>query len=250
MRFFHFHELAAVSPGFPPLVTKTNGMYLFHGTPASGFLLSPLCIALVKHFFLSSFLSSLLLVFLPSLISLSFSFFDSFSSFSSRAFLHSFVRSPFFPEPAPFCRSRSPPRSLGSFRTRRRRNRGREKEKAKEKEFGIARVLNEILRRRRERRKGAKVRIEKDTWLEISRGMGRAGCVEAWNRVAQTGYKFQVKFSTKLKGRGILYFRFDIGRCHRRPRTKFRRVFHPRSKQVFPFEDLDPNFPLILIKNI
>lgn len=24
-------------------------MYLFHGTPASGFLLSPLCIALVKH---------------------------------------------------------------------------------------------------------------------------------------------------------------------------------------------------------
>lgn len=41
----------------PTLVTKTNGMYLFHGTPASGFLLSPLCIALVKHFFLSSSLS-------------------------------------------------------------------------------------------------------------------------------------------------------------------------------------------------
>lgn len=38
----------------PTLVTKTNGMYLFHATPASGFLLSPLCIALVKHFFLPS----------------------------------------------------------------------------------------------------------------------------------------------------------------------------------------------------
>lgn len=96
MRFFHFHELAAVSPGFPPLVTKTNGMYLFHGTPASGFLLSPLCIALVKHFFLSSFLSSLLLVFLPSLISFRCPF---PSSIPFRPFRHAPSSTPSFAPP-------------------------------------------------------------------------------------------------------------------------------------------------------
>lgn len=36
-------------------LTKTNGTYLFRGTPASGFLLSPLCIALVKYFSAFSF---------------------------------------------------------------------------------------------------------------------------------------------------------------------------------------------------
>lgn len=49
--FLSLDELAAATARLPTLVTKTNGMYLFHGTPASGFLLSPLCIALVKHFF-------------------------------------------------------------------------------------------------------------------------------------------------------------------------------------------------------
>lgn len=49
-----FHSLSGrpkETPSFllTPL-TKTNGTYLFHGTPASGFPLSPLCIALVKHF--------------------------------------------------------------------------------------------------------------------------------------------------------------------------------------------------------
>lgn len=55
--FLSLDELAAAtSAQLPTLVTKTNGMYLFHGTPASGFLLSPLCIALVKHFFFPSLL--------------------------------------------------------------------------------------------------------------------------------------------------------------------------------------------------
>lgn len=36
-------------------LTKTNGRYLFRGTAASGFLLSPLCITLVKHFSAFSF---------------------------------------------------------------------------------------------------------------------------------------------------------------------------------------------------
>lgn len=53
-----FHSLSGrpTSPPLPPPLfppsplTKTNGTYLFHGTPASGFPLSPLCIALVKHF--------------------------------------------------------------------------------------------------------------------------------------------------------------------------------------------------------
>lgn len=49
VEFLSFQEPAT---RLPTLVTKTNGMYLFHSTPASGFLLSPLCIALVKHFFL------------------------------------------------------------------------------------------------------------------------------------------------------------------------------------------------------
>lgn len=106
----------------PTLVTKTNGMYLFHGTPASGFLLSPLCIALVKHFFLSSSLSPRLsssFFFSPPPSLPSFrcpSFFDfSFSSFTR-------LLAPFavlFPLSRPFS-SHRPSRSFGSssFRTR------------------------------------------------------------------------------------------------------------------------------------
>lgn len=47
-----FHSLSGrpKPPSSPSPLTKTNGTYLFHGTPASGFPLSPLCIALVKHF--------------------------------------------------------------------------------------------------------------------------------------------------------------------------------------------------------
>jgi len=47
------------------LLTKTNGTYLFRGTPASGFLLSPLCIALVKRF--SAFSFPFIPLFVPGL---------------------------------------------------------------------------------------------------------------------------------------------------------------------------------------
>lgn len=80
----------------PTLVTKTNGMYLFHGTPASGFLLSPLCIALVKHFFLSSSLSRRLsssFFFPPSLSSFRCSSFFDFSFSSFTRLLTSSIRS-------------------------------------------------------------------------------------------------------------------------------------------------------------
>lgn len=140
----------------PTLVTKTNGMYLFHGTPASGFLLSPLCIALVKHFFLSSSLSR----------RLSSSFFFSHPSFSHRSVVLPSSIFPFRPSRASSLHSRSyspfPDLSRraalleASARARfarengphtaetTRRNRRREERiGVATKEFGIARILNE-----------------------------------------------------------------------------------------------------------
>lgn len=140
----------------PTLVTKTNGMYLFHGTPASGFLLSPLCIALVKHFFLSSSLS-------PRLSS---SFFFSPLPLSHRSVVLSSSIFPFRPSRASSLHSRSyspfPDLSRraalleASARARfarengphtaetTRRNRRREERiGVATKEFGIARILNE-----------------------------------------------------------------------------------------------------------
>lgn len=140
----------------PTLVTKTNGMYLFHGTPASGFLLSPLCIALVKHFFLSSSLSR----------RLSSSFFFSPSPLSHRSVVLPSSIFPFRPSRASSLHSRSyfpfPDLSRraalleASARARfarengphtaetTRRNRRREERiGVATKEFGIARILNE-----------------------------------------------------------------------------------------------------------
>lgn len=140
----------------PTLVTKTNGMYLFHGTPASGFLLSPLCIALVKHFFLSSSLSR----------RLSSSFFFSPLPLSHRSVVLSSSIFPFRPSRASSLHSRSyspfPDLSRraalleASARARfarengphtaetTRRNRHREERiGVATKEFGIARILNE-----------------------------------------------------------------------------------------------------------
>jgi len=66
-------------------LTKTNGTYLFRGTPASGFLLSPLCIALVKHF--SAFSFPFIHLFVPRFARPRFSVhpIDLLSSFPSRA---------------------------------------------------------------------------------------------------------------------------------------------------------------------
>lgn len=139
----------------PTLVTKTNGMYLFHGTPASGFLLSPLCIALVKHFFLSSSLSRRLsssFFFSPPFLSHRSVVLPSsiFPFRPSRASLHS--RS-YFPFPvlsrraalleasarARFARENGP----HTAETTRRNRRREERIGVATKEFGIARILNE-----------------------------------------------------------------------------------------------------------
>lgn len=140
----------------PTLVTKTNGMYLFHGTPASGFLLSPLCIALVKHFFLSSSLSRRLsssFFFSPPFLShrsvvLPSSIFPFRPSRASS--LHSRSYSP-FPDlsrraalleasaRARFARENGP----HTAETTRRNRRREERIGVATKEFGIARILNE-----------------------------------------------------------------------------------------------------------
>lgn len=128
--FLSLRELAAGSlTRLPTLVTKTNGMYLFHGTPASGFLLSPLCIALVKHFFPPPFHASPRLFppgrrylpapssFLrPSFIPFLSSFTPSFPSFAlARPSLAVSLRPATFPDRA-FCRVAL--LEPGSFRTR------------------------------------------------------------------------------------------------------------------------------------
>lgn len=140
----------------PTLVTKTNGMYLFHGTPASGFLLSPLCIALVKHFFLSSSLSprlsSSFFFFPPSLSHRSVVLPSSIFPFrpSRASSLHSRSYSP-FPDlsrraalleasaRARFARENGP----HTAETTRRNRRREERIGVATKEFGIARILNE-----------------------------------------------------------------------------------------------------------
>lgn len=139
----------------PTLVTKTNGMYLFHGTPASGFLLSPLCIALVKHFFLSSSLSRRLsssFFFSPPFLSHRSVVLPSsiFPFRPSRASLHSRSYSP-FPDlsrraalleasaRARFARENGP----HTAETTRRNRRREERIGVATKEFGIARILNE-----------------------------------------------------------------------------------------------------------
>lgn len=136
----------------PTLVTKTNGMYLFHGTPASGFLLSPLCIALVKHFFLSSSLSRRLsssFFFSPPLspiVPLSFLLrfflfvlhapprsYSPFPDLSRRAaLLEASARARFARENGPH-----------TAETTRRNRRREERIGVATKEFGIARILNE-----------------------------------------------------------------------------------------------------------
>jgi len=93
--------------GRPPPLTKTNGAYLFRGTPASGFLLSPLCIALVKHFF--AFFFPFIPLFVSALILARLQFFAFLPSSSSVSGFPRF--SFFFPFTEPFASASTPCRS-------------------------------------------------------------------------------------------------------------------------------------------
>lgn len=189
----------------PTLVTKTNGMYLFHGTPASGFLLSPLCIALVKHFFLSSSLSRRLsssFFFSPSPLSHRSVVLPSsiFPFRPSRAFsLHSRSYSP-FPDLSRraalleasargrFARENGPHTAETTRRNRRRENR-----RSNERIRYCAHIERELPRTGQT----WKVRIEKDT-TPLVRDKSRNGEGSRMRRsvesCCQAGYKFQVKF--------------------------------------------------------
>ena len=159
-----------------------------------------------------------LLVFLPSLPLSSFrrpSFFD-FSSFT-RLLTSSSIRSAFLvvlleASRARFARERGPHIAETTRRNRRREEAAQQRKNSVLLNGGDA----------------SKVRTEKDTTpLDKSRNGESSRMRRSVESRCQAGYKFQVKFWTKLKGPGNFIFsvRYRVGRCHRRPRTKFRRSF-------------------------
>lgn len=214
MRFFHFHELAAVSPGFPPSWLRQMACIYF--TPRQP----------VDFSFLHYASPSLSIFF--SLLPPLHAFPPRFSSLLPSLIVSSSFLLPFFVLHAPSnllfhslslsCRpSRSFELEHGPHTAETTRRNRRREEAAQQRKNSV--LLNGG---------DAKVRTEKDTTpLDKSRNGESSRMRRSVESRCQAGYKFQVKFWTKLKGPGnfILSVRYRVGRCHRRPRTKFRRSF-------------------------